>query len=185
MSISFVWLCMFKCDVCMLNYLMIKPKKIFEYFICFWKWFLSLCFWMFFSKCQILCVEKLCLAISRLLSQMVPSHKILKEFQFLKNFRQRVSWLPCKWFATQTWPMKFCPVHLHISRVGSWLVCESLTRKIQKKKIFKGLENSVFKILVFLHSTTPTLQNSKFLPKLIKTLLISTLRLLQGIFHHF
>ena len=67
--------------------------------------------------------------------------------------------------------MKFCPVHLHISRVGSWLVCESLTRKIQKKKIFKGLENSVFKILVFLHSTTPTLQNSKFLPKLIKTLL--------------
>ena len=63
-SISFVWLYMFKCDVCMRNCLMIKPKKFFEYFICFWKWFLSLFFLNFFSKCQILCVEKLCLAIS-------------------------------------------------------------------------------------------------------------------------
>ena len=25
--------------MCMLNYLLIKPKKIFECFICFWKWF--------------------------------------------------------------------------------------------------------------------------------------------------
>ena len=40
-----------------------------------------------------------------------------------------------------------------------------------EKTVFKGLENSVFKILVFLHSATPTPQNSKFLPKLIKTLL--------------
>ena len=58
-SISFVWLYVFKCDMCMLNCLMIKPKKIFEYFICFWKLFLSLWLWKFFSKCQILFVEKL------------------------------------------------------------------------------------------------------------------------------
>ena len=32
-SISFMWLYVFKCDVCMLNCLMIKPKKIFEYFL--------------------------------------------------------------------------------------------------------------------------------------------------------
>ena len=60
---------------------------------------------------------------------------------------------------------------LHISRVDSQLVHESLTHEMQKKTVFKGLKNSVFKILVFLHSATLTLQNSKFLPKLIKTLL--------------
>ena len=37
MLISFVWLYIIKCDV--LNCLSIKPKKIFEYFISFWKWF--------------------------------------------------------------------------------------------------------------------------------------------------
>ena len=151
---------MFKCDVCVLNYLMIKPKMIFEYFICFWKWFLSPFFWKFFSKCQILCWKTLCLAILRLLSWVVPSHKIFKEFQFLKNFRQKVSWLPREWFSTQTWPTKFYPVHLNISWVGSQLVCKSLTREMQKKTAFKWLENSVFKILVFLHSMTPTLQNT-------------------------
>ena len=35
MPISFVWLYMFKCDLCVLNCLMIKPKKIFECFMCF------------------------------------------------------------------------------------------------------------------------------------------------------
>ena len=29
--------------MCILNYLSIKPKMIFEYFICFWKWFMLLC----------------------------------------------------------------------------------------------------------------------------------------------
>ena len=43
-SISFMWLYMFKCDVCMLNCLLIKPKNIFECFIYFLKWFLSLLF---------------------------------------------------------------------------------------------------------------------------------------------
>ena len=43
--------------------------------------------------------------------------------------------------------------------------------KCRKRQFFKELKNSIFKILVFLHSATLTLQNSKFLPKLIKTLL--------------
>ena len=58
-SIWFVWLYVFKCDICMLNSLLIKPKNIFECFICFWKWFLSFLFWKFSSKCQNFCVEKL------------------------------------------------------------------------------------------------------------------------------
>ena len=42
MPISFVWLSVFKCDVCVLNHMWIKPKKIFDRFICNWKCFLSL-----------------------------------------------------------------------------------------------------------------------------------------------
>ena len=164
MSISFVWLCMFKYDVCMLNYLMINPKKIFEYFIYFWKWFLSLCFWKFFSKCQILCVEKLCLAILRLLSRVVSSHEILKKFQFLKNFKQRVSWLPRKCFVTQSWPEKSYPVHLHILRVGSWLALESLTSEMCEKTVFKGLKISVFQNLSFCIPQLPPTK-SHFLTK--------------------
>ena len=37
--------------MCMFQYLMIKPKKIFEYFICFWKWFYTFVFLVFCSKC--------------------------------------------------------------------------------------------------------------------------------------
>ena len=130
MSISFVWLYVFKCDMCMLNCLLITPKKIFEYLMCFWKWFLSLWSLKFFPKCHIFNVKKLCLAILCLPLQMASSREIFKKFQFLKNFRQRVSWVPSKWFATQTWPVKICPLHLHILQVGSWLVHESLTCKM-------------------------------------------------------
>ena len=37
--------------MCMLNCLSIKPKKIFEYFICFWKCFYAFMFWFFVSNC--------------------------------------------------------------------------------------------------------------------------------------
>ena len=51
MRISFMWLYVFKCDLCILNCLMIKPKMIFKYFICFWMCFcVSLVFWDFFQK---------------------------------------------------------------------------------------------------------------------------------------
>ena len=42
MSISFVWLYVFKCVVCVLNHMWIKPKRFFYHFICIWKCFLSL-----------------------------------------------------------------------------------------------------------------------------------------------
>ena len=51
MPISFMWLYVFKCDLCILNCLMIKPKMIFKYFIWFWMCFcVSLVFWDFFQK---------------------------------------------------------------------------------------------------------------------------------------
>ena len=37
--------------MCMLKYLLIKPKKIFECFICFWKWFFYFHVFSFLSKC--------------------------------------------------------------------------------------------------------------------------------------
>ena len=68
MPISFVWLYVFKYDMCIFNCLMIKLKKIFECFISFWKCFcVSLVFWNFFPKSQICFVEKTHLeAFSRL-----------------------------------------------------------------------------------------------------------------------
>ena len=33
--------------MCILNYLSIKPKNIFEYFICFWKYFYTFVLWVF------------------------------------------------------------------------------------------------------------------------------------------
>ena len=80
MLISFVWLYMFKCDVyarilvdqtqkdfwvfylflkvictysnvmCMLKYLLIKPKNIFECFIRFWKWFYTFMSYVFIQN---------------------------------------------------------------------------------------------------------------------------------------
>ena len=37
--------------MCMLKYLMTKSKKIFECFICFWKWFYTFVLLVFCSKC--------------------------------------------------------------------------------------------------------------------------------------
>ena len=89
MPISFVWLYVFKCDLCMLNCLMIKFKKIFEYFMCFWNWFLPLWSLKFFSKCQIFSIEKLCFGHFTTgnrdcLREWFPIVKFLRNFHFLK-----------------------------------------------------------------------------------------------------
>ena len=77
MPISFVWLYVFKCGLCMLNCLMIKPKFFFECFMCFWKWFLSLWFLKVFLEMSISCVEKL---------SFWHFHKWLLVMKFLRNF---------------------------------------------------------------------------------------------------
>ena len=101
--------------MCMLKFLLIKPKKIFEWFICFWKWFYPfVC--LFLVKC-ILCVfhqnlvqglfrEKLATRnfprkVSRLYRDQTASREMLlgKNWIFLK-IRQRISRLPRDYFAT-------------------------------------------------------------------------------------
>ena len=47
--ISFVWLYMFKCDVCVLNHIWIKPKSFLFFLFFFWKWFVSRMFFKVFQ----------------------------------------------------------------------------------------------------------------------------------------
>ena len=57
MLISFVWLYMFKCNVCVLNHMWIKPKRFLFFFVCFWKWFVSP---LFFKNFQVVFEWKTC-----------------------------------------------------------------------------------------------------------------------------
>ena len=107
--------------------------------------FVTLVLKVFLKMSNSLCWKIFCLAISFLPSWVVLSREILKKFQFLKNFRQRVSRVPYKWFVTQTWPTKTCPMHLHILWVGLWLVLKSLTRELPKKTVLKGSKIQFFK----------------------------------------
>ena len=109
--------------------------------------FVTLVLKVFLKISKFLFKKTYCLAVSRFISRVdaLPSklQKYLRKFQFLHKFRQRVSRLTCDWFATQTWPAKLYPVHLHISRVA----CESLTHEMCEKTIFKRLKMSVFQKL--------------------------------------
>ena len=103
MPISFVWLSVFKCDVCVLNHMWIKPKKIFDCFICNWKCFSSLfvsrfCTYFFFQCFNL--VEKQgsesfasCL---RVVHDLVVSCEVEKSFL---AFRQKLAWV-AREFAT-------------------------------------------------------------------------------------
>ena len=162
-SISFLWLYVFKWDVRMLNCLLIKFKKIFEYFIWFWKWFLLIVFWKFFSKCQNFCVEKLgvwpfrdsfCgwIQVARIFEEISVSSQIQAESftihsRVLHNLDLTHKNLPCAFahFASN-------------SRVAR----ESLTREMREMIVFKRLEMSVFKKLVFLLLVIPSPQNTIF-----------------------
>ena len=131
-------LCDYTCsNVCMYVQLLDDPTKFF--FLVFYLFleviFATLVLKFFIKMSKSLCWKTLCLAILWLLSWVVPHHNIFKEFQFLKNFRQRVSRVPCEWVATQTWLAKICPMHLHILWVVSWSVRESQTREMQKRQL--------------------------------------------------
>ena len=58
-SISFVCLYVFKCDVCMLNRLLIKPKRFFSVFFVFESDFYHLCVLKVFSKSQFFVLKNL------------------------------------------------------------------------------------------------------------------------------
>ena len=89
--------------LCILKCLLIKPKKIFEYFICFWKCFYAFVFWVFVLKLHFLCFSSKTFleAFSQNLATKLFPRKWVKEKHENINFRQRLSWLSCDCFASK------------------------------------------------------------------------------------
>ena len=121
--------------------------------------FVTLVLKVFLKISKFLCRKTYCLAVSRLVSRVDALFsklwKQLRKFQFLNKFRQRVSRLIRKCFATQTWPVKLCPMHLHISRVThEWLASHWLA-KCTKRQFLKGSKCLFSKILYFSSSQLP------------------------------
>ena len=141
-----------------------KPKKIFKCFTCFRKWFLSLGCWKFLSKCQNLCVEKLCVwPFCDCFREWFHITIFLRNFNFLKISSREFckSLMSASQVKLDPWKSALC----------IYTFLESLTHEMLKNTVFRGLKIQFSKHLVFLHSTTPTLQQTYFLTKTIKTLL--------------
>ena len=149
MPISFVWLYVFKCDLCILNYLMIKPKIIFEYFICFWKCFcVSLMFWEFFQKAKYVLLknssrgifmskswEKLSCSLSTKIRKLIfISSKILH-----REFRNSLVTA-----SRETASRETCPVHLRHFASILRVLCEKLFRKMSVFSVFKRANSDSF-----------------------------------------
>ena len=95
------------------------------------------------------CCKTLSLAISLLVPQVATSHEIFKKFQFLKILDREF----LESLVTQTWIVRFCPLQLHILRLGLWLA-----RKMQKRQFLKGLKCQFSKSMCF---CTPRLPHTK------------------------
>ena len=109
--------------------------------------FVTLVLKVFLKISKFLCRKTYCLAVSRLVSRV--------DALFSKLWKQRVSRLIRKCFATQTWPVKLCPMHLHISRVThEWLASHWLA-KCTKRQFLKGSKCLFSKILYFCSSQLP------------------------------
>ena len=92
MPYSFVRLYLFKCDVCVLNYIWINPKKKIDHFICIWKWFLSLFVFMFSAYIVFHCLYMFC--VEKQVSEFFTTHSRLT----------RQSW-NFSWFASCETPI--------------------------------------------------------------------------------
>ena len=120
------------CDCTCLNVMCVcsiawwsNPKRFKSILFVFWSDFCHFWCWKFFLKCQILCCKTLCLAISWLLSWLVPSREIFKEFRFLKNFKQRVFLSPSRVVHNSDLACKILPcTSAHFASrlaIGSWV----------------------------------------------------------------
>ena len=125
-----------------------QSKKIFECFVCFWKWFLSLLLWKFFSKSQIFCVKKLSVWQFRdSTCKWMQSHPSCKlkwgNFNFLKiqveSFIAQLRVLHDSNLTHENLPYAFA--HFTSNSQVAW---KSLSCEMRKKSIFKGLEMLVF-----------------------------------------
>ena len=151
--ISFVWLYMFKCDMCMLNYLLIKPKIFFSVLFVFGSEYNDPCPYKFFSKSQIFFVEKL-----SVWQFHDSTHEWMHPIQ-VKSWNEEISISSqnqAKSFVTQPQVLhesdmtcEISLVHLHISQLHSQVAHESLTREMRKKTVLKCSKCQFFKNCLF------------------------------------
>ena len=153
MPISFVRLHVFKCDVCMRNCLMIKPKNIFEYLICFWKCFcLSLEFWKFFQKAKSVLLKNSFVSIFASASQVrfltTRLQKCGSEFLFLSKFytKSRDSFTG---HSRDIASYESCPVQMRFFTSNSRVPCESLSCEMSGFSVFKEAHNESFSKSLF------------------------------------
>ena len=174
---------MFKCDLCVLNYLMIKPKNIFECFISFWKCFcVSLVFWKFFQKAKSVLLRNSYTSIFASVSWVrLLAPKLRKwgsEFPFLPKFYIESLATP-----SQVIHEKWLPAKLHLCIWGiSWETRKSLASTYPAKwadfQFLNGHMVVVFQKSYFASFVPLSTQNTIFHQISTKPSWISSLRLL-------
>ena len=154
MTISFVWLYMFKCDLCILNFLIIKPKNIFEYFICFWKCFcVPLVFWDFFQKAKSILLKNSSSGIFASKSQKKLSCSLTTKMRKLISISSKIlhrefpdSLASASW---ETTSRETCPVHLRHSTSILRVLHEKLSREMSGFSVFKRTKSDRFSKISF------------------------------------
>ena len=132
MPISFVWLYMFKCDVCVLNHMWIKPKRFLFFLFAFGS--------DFYHPCFSNCVKNMFLSVFMTYFMCKLSWELNGPILKFFSFTQRVSWLFRDCFASKAY-------QLNTSEI-SW---DSNQRNYQWKfpnQLLKGISwNICFKLL--------------------------------------
>ena len=149
--------------MCMLKYLMIKPKNIFKCFIWFWKWFYTFVFLVFVQNALLCFSSKImfkgCFVRSSRLR--ASRKKCLREINLFWQFTQKLLWLSCDYIATNSfsrnvvWPkLEFSKFRQKLSRLYRYcLATYSFSRKFL---CFKGLSCEYLAIALLLSNPRKT-----------------------------
>ena len=158
---------------------MIKPKKIFEFFICFWKCFcVLLVFWKFFQKAKSILLKNssrsIFVSMSRVRYLAPQSWKWGSLFSFLLKF-----YTECFMSSSQeTASHETCPVLWGILRVTRKYFVGSYLAKWVDFQFLKGHTMAVFQTFIFASFMHLSNQNTIFTQISTKTPWISSLSLL-------
>ena len=121
----------------MFNCLSIKPKNIFEYFICFWKCFYAFMFWVFvqIAFCMFF-IKNFLRGIFTRRSWLTSScENGLRQNSENTIFKQKLSRLSRNCFASKVYPAQSFVLQMHFSQVTLWEGNQRKTRVFS----FKGL----------------------------------------------
>ena len=140
----------FKCDLHMLNYLMIKPKKIFKCFICFWKCLgVSLMFWKFFQKAKSVLLKNSCISIFASKVSRTQVAKMRKWISISSKILHRESLNSLASHSREMASCESCPVHLRRFARNSQVPRDYLSRKMSGFSVFKEAHNDSFSKTLF------------------------------------